>query len=60
MRDLKTANDNGKVRWKTDMTKAQLQQAQAFDLGTTTSAGTSIMRRSTTTPGTMSSRPPRQ
>jgi sporulation protein YlmC with PRC-barrel domain len=65
MRDLKTANENGKVRWKTDMTKEQLQQAQAFDLGTTTSAGTSTppsssssptMPRSTTTPST----PPRQ
>ena len=39
MRDLKTANDNGKVRWTTDMTKEQLQQAQAFNLGPTTSAG---------------------
>ena len=40
MRDLKTASENGKVRWKTDMTKERLQQARAFDLGTTTSAGT--------------------
>ena len=65
MRDLKTANDNGKVRWTTDMTKEQLQQAQAFDLGITTNAGTSTppsttssttMPRSTTTP----SAPPRQ
>jgi sporulation protein YlmC with PRC-barrel domain len=65
MRDFKTANENSKVRWKTDMTKEQLQQAQAFDLGTTTSAGTSTppsssssptMPRSTTTPST----PPRQ
>jgi sporulation protein YlmC with PRC-barrel domain len=52
MRDLKTANDNGKVRWTTDMTKEQLQQAKAFDLGTTTSAGTSMppASSSTTTP----------
>jgi hypothetical protein len=50
MRDLKTASDNGKVRWTTDTTKEQLQQSQAFDLGTTTSAGTSTMPRSTTPP----------
>ena len=65
MRDLKTANENGKVRWKTDMTKEQLQQARAFDLGSTTSAGTSVPPsssspttppRSTTAPST----PPRQ
>ena len=65
MRDLKTANQNGKVRWTTNMTKEQLQQARAFDLGTTTSAGTSTppsssssttTPRSTTTPST----PPRQ
>jgi len=69
MRDLKTASENGKVRWKTDMTKERLQQARAFDLGTTTSAGTSAppssssnptMPRSTTTPSTAPSTPPRQ
>ena len=42
MRDLKTANENGKVRWKTDMTKEQLQQAQNYRLTNTyTGAGTS-------------------
>ncbi|HYU12316.1 MAG TPA: PRC-barrel domain-containing protein [Stellaceae bacterium] len=52
MRDLKTATDNGKVRWTTDMTKEQLQQAQASNLGPTTSAGTSMppSSSSTTTP----------
>jgi sporulation protein YlmC with PRC-barrel domain len=65
MRDLKTANDNGKVRWTTDMTKEQLQQAQAFNLGPTTSAGTSMppSSSSTTTPPrstTAPSTPPRQ
>jgi sporulation protein YlmC with PRC-barrel domain len=43
LNDIKTATDNGKLRFSVNMTKEQLKSAQAYDLNpkNTTSTGTS-------------------